>query len=159
MDRSSQNLPSELRIAFIKARWHAEIVNQAAGSFAAEISKAANVAAQIDSFDVPGAFEIPLQARMLGRSGRYDAIAACAFIVDGGIYQHQFVAQTVLDALMQAQMDADIPMISIVLTPHHFHDSEKHQSFFLEHFKLKGEEAAEACLQVLSVRKEMSAVA
>ena len=59
----------------------------------------------------------------------------------------------------KAQMEADVPVISVVLTPHHFHQSEKHQGYFLEHFKVKGQEAAQACIQVLSVRDEILAVA
>ncbi len=41
---------------------------------------------QIDVFEVPGAFEIPLQAKLLARTGRYVAIVATGLIVDGGIY-------------------------------------------------------------------------
>ena len=50
---------------------------------------------QVDVFDVPGAFELPLMAQELARSGRYGAIACAALVVDGGIYRHEFVAQTV----------------------------------------------------------------
>lgn len=159
MNQSSQNKLSELRVAFVQARWHADIVDEACKAFSAEIGRATNSAATIETFDVPGAFELPLQARMLARTGRYAAIVACAFVVDGGIYRHDFVAQTVLDGLMQAQMETDVPVLSVVLTPHHFHESEKHQNFFLEHFKVKGREAAEACMLVLSVRERIMAVA
>ncbi len=159
MNQSSQNFTTDLRIAFVQARWHADIIEQAGKGFAAEISRSTNGTGRIDVFDLPGAFEIPLQARMLAKTGRYDAIAGCAFVVDGGIYRHEFVAQTVLDALMQAQMETDTPMLSIVLTPHHFHESEKHQTFFMEHFKVKGAEAAEACMQVLETRERIRAAA
>ncbi len=39
----------------------------------------------IDFFEVPGAFEIPLQAKLLARTSRYVAIVAAGFVVDGGI--------------------------------------------------------------------------
>ena len=48
-------------------------------------------AAKIDSIDVievPGSFEIPLQAKRAARSGRYDAIVAAGLGIDGGIYAH-----------------------------------------------------------------------
>ncbi len=159
MNQSSQNTPAGLRIAFVQARWHAVIVDEACKAFIAEIDRTSEAAATIEVFDVPGAFEIPLQARMLDRTGRYAAVVACAFVVDSGIYRHDFVAQTVVSELMQAQMESDIPMLSIVLTPHHFHESEKHQKFFLDHFMVKGAEAAQACTQVLSVREKIMAVA
>ena len=101
---------------------------------------------RVDFFTVPGAFEIPLHARRLARSGRYAAVVGAALVVDGGIYRHEFVAETVVGGLMQVQLDTDVPVISVVLTPHHFHEHDTHQAFFAEHFALKGAEAARACM-------------
>ena len=142
------------RIAFIGARWHAEIVARCRAAFIDEIDRLSAGAAVVDVFDVPGAFEIPLQARALARSGRYAAVVAAALVVDGGIYRHDFVAETVVAGLMRAQMDSDVPVLSAVLTPHHFHDSQEHRAFFLDHFKVKGREVAEACLSLLAARAE-----
>jgi len=50
---------------------------------------------------------------------------------------------------MRAQMDADVPVLSVVLTPHHFQDTAEHRGFFREHFKVKGREAARACLALI----------
>ena len=105
-------------------------------------------------FDVPGAFEIPLMARTLAKTGKYDAVVGSAFVVDGGIYRHDFVADAVLSGLMQAQMDTDVPVLSAVLTPHQFQETEEHTRFFREHFKIKGREAAVACLSILELRRE-----
>jgi 6,7-dimethyl-8-ribityllumazine synthase len=77
--------------------------------------------------------------------GRYAAIVASGFVVDGGIYRHEFVASAVINALMQVQLETEVPVISVVLTPQHFHGHETHQIFFRKHMLIKGEEAAEAC--------------
>ncbi|MHA1164437.1 MAG: 6,7-dimethyl-8-ribityllumazine synthase [Alphaproteobacteria bacterium] len=159
MNQSSQKLTKGQRIALIQARWHGDIVDEARKSFIAEIASRSNTAPNIDIFDVPGAFEIPLQARLLARSGTYAAIIACGFVVDGGIYRHDFVAEAVVSGLMQVQLESDVPVLSVVLTPHQFHECEEHRHFFLEHFKVKGREAAEACVQVLSLREEIMAAA
>ena len=137
------------RIAFIQARWHAEIVDACRTSFLDTLRRDRPGAFAVDIYDVPGAFEIPLLARRLARSGKYRAVVASAFVVDGGIYRHEFVAQSVISGLMQAQMDADVPVLSAVLTPHQFHDSAEHRAFFLDHFHLKGREVATACLSVV----------
>ena len=134
------------RYAFIKAKWHADIVVQALVGFEQVIPPE-----QIDVFDVPGAFELPLLARRLARGGRYHAIAAAAFVVDGGIYRHDFVAQSVVSGLMQAGLDADVPVLSISLTPHNFQDTEHHVNIFREHFILKGREAGEAALHLKKI--------
>lgn len=131
------------RYAFIKANWHAEIVNQALKGFTEVIDPTL-----VDVFDVPGAFEMPLLSLKLARSGKYTAIAAAALVVDGGIYRHDFVAQSVVDGLMRAGLDSGVPVLSVSLTPHNFQETEAHMTFFKDHFVLKGREAAQAALQV-----------
>ncbi|MFC5386886.1 6,7-dimethyl-8-ribityllumazine synthase [Aquamicrobium segne] len=142
------------RYAFIKANWHADIVNRALEGFTQLIP-----AEQVDIFDVPGAFEMPLLARDLARSGRYAAIAAAALVVDGGIYRHDFVAQAVVDGLMRAGMDSDIPVLSVSLTPHNFQETEHHKRIFSEHFVQKGREAAEAALMIGKTRAQLAIAA
>jgi len=135
------------RYAFIKASWHAEIVDQALEGFRRDIGDA-----EVAVFDVPGAFEIPLLARDLAATGGFDAVVGAAFVVDGGIYRHEFVASTVLQGLMRAQLDANVPVLSIVLTPHNFQATDAHRRFFRDHFVQKGAEAARAARAIGDVR-------
>ena len=109
-------------------------------------------ASKIEVFDVPGSLEIPLQAKWIAQTGDYAIIVACGFVVDGGIYRHDFVAQTVLDGMMRVQLDTDVPILSVVLTPHHFHEHESHQKYFFDHLLEKGAEAANACIKTLENR-------
>ncbi len=137
-------------IAFIKANWHKDVVDQALVGFTVAQRKI-GLDWQVTSFDVPGAFEMPLLAKRLALSGQFDAIVAAALVVDGGIYRHDFVAAAVVDGLMQAQLQTDVPMFSVSLTPHQYQPSAAHQDFFAAHFVEKGAEAAEAVAQVLSL--------
>lgn len=146
------------RIAFVQAQWHSDIVHQARDAFLAEMQRQGVPADQIDQFDVPGAFEIPLQARRLARSGRYAAIIGCALVVDGGIYRHEFVASTVVDALMKVQLETDVPVLSAVLTPHHFHEHVEHRKYFHQHFAVKGTEVADACIRTLAGLAQIDAL-
>src|SRR5450830_1013725 len=138
------------RIAFIQACWHKEIVDQCRISFTAEIAKLGFPESSIDFFEVPGAFEIPLHAKLLAKSGKYGGIVASGLVVDGGIYRHDFVAQSVINALMQVQLETEVPVFSAVLTPHHFHSHSEHQQFFHEHFVVKGREVARACADTVT---------
>lgn len=140
------------RYAFIKANWHADIVDQALAGFAEVIPMA-----QIDVFDVPGAFEMPLLARDLADTGKYAAVAAAALVVDGGIYRHDFVASAVVDGLMRASMDSGVPVLSVSLTPHHFQETEHHKAVYTAHFVEKGREAARAALMIGEVRAKLNA--
>jgi 6,7-dimethyl-8-ribityllumazine synthase len=140
------------RYAFIKANWHADIVDQALVGFSQIIPEG-----HIDVFDVPGAFELPLLARDLARSGRYAAVAAAAFVVDGGIYRHEFVAQAVVNGLMQAGLETGVPVLSISLTPHQYQETDHHNGIFKGHFVQKGREAAQAALAIGKLRAVMAA--
>lgn len=143
-------MSKSLNIAFIKAGWHADIVDRALTGFEAEL-KGAGQDYTIKVITVPGAYEMPLQAQRLAKSGNYDAVVAAALVVDGGIYRHDFVAQAVVDGLMRVQLDTNVPTFSVSLTPHHFHSSEEHQSFYFEHFLQKGAEAARAVRAVAAI--------
>ncbi|MET0311148.1 MAG: 6,7-dimethyl-8-ribityllumazine synthase [Burkholderiaceae bacterium] len=143
-------LPSDARVAIVAASWHKDIVGRATASLRDELQRQGLAADRIEQFDVPGAFEIPLHAKKLARSGRYTAIVACGLVVDGGIYRHDFVASAVIDGLMRVQLDFDVPVFSAVLTPKDFHEHEVHHQFFSEHFVKKGVEAAHACLRTMA---------
>lgn len=137
--------PAPARVAVVASRWHHDIVDRAVDAFCREL--AARGGHTVDIVTVSGAFEIPLQVQRLARTGRYQAIAACAFVIDGGIYRHEFVATTVLDALMRIQLAEDQPVYSAVLTPHAFHGHDEHTLFFGTHFAVKGRELATAVLE------------
>ena len=125
---------TQARYAFIKANWHSDIVNRALDGFC----------------------EI-LLARDLAATGRYAAVAAAAFVVDGGIYRHEFVAQAVVDGLMRAGMDTGVPVLSVSLTPHQYQETEHHAQIFRAHFVEKGREAARAALMVGRTREALAA--
>lgn len=135
------------RYAFIKANWHSDIVDKSLEGFCSVIPSN-----QVDVFDVPGAFEIPLMADELAATNRYGAIVAAAFVVDGGIYRHEFVASAVVDGLMRVSLDRKVPVLSVSLTPHQYQETEHHTQIFQNHFVEKGREAAQAALKVLAAR-------
>ena len=139
------------RLAIVCALWHADLVARTRDALLDELAQLGVAEDHVDRYEVPGAFEIPLLAQQLARSGRYAAVVACALVVDGGIYRHEFVAHAVIDGLMRAQLDSGVPVLSAVLTPQAFHEHEVHARFFAEHLVLKGREAARACMATLRV--------
>jgi 6,7-dimethyl-8-ribityllumazine synthase len=139
---------SSSRIAFVQSCWHKDIVDQSRDAFLAAMAEGGMPASRIDIFEVPGAFEIPLHAKLLAKSGRYQAVVAAGLVVDGGIYRHEFVASAVISGLMQVQLETEVPVLSAVLTPQHFHEHETHHAFFTRHFQVKGQEVAAACLAI-----------
>ena len=137
------------RVAFVQASWHREVVEECRIAFLDEIEARGIARSQVDLFAVPGSFEIPLHAQLLAKTRRYTAIVAAGLVVDGGIYRHEFVADTVIKALMDVQLRTEVPVFSAVLTPQQFHESAVHLDFFRKHFVTKGIEVAEACANTL----------
>ena len=146
------------RIAFVRSAWHEDLLENAWRAFTDTMADGGWPSGTIDLVRVPGAFEIPLRARLLADSGRYRAVVATtALVVDGGIYRHEFVANAVLGGLMTVQLETRVPVLSAVLTPHHFHEHAAHRGFFAEHMAVKGAEVARACLDILAPQPEARA--
>lgn len=156
---SNRESTGSRRIAFVQSCWHKDLVDQSRSAFVAEIEQLGIAASRVDFFEVTGAFEIPLHGMRLAESGIYDAIVAAGLVVDGGIYRHEFVADAVIGGLMRVQLDTGVPVISAVLTPHHFHEHETHRAFFFEHLETKGVEAARACAHTIEALDRLPASA
>src|SRR3982750_492108 len=137
------------RIAFVQSAWHRDVVEECRIAFLEEIEARHIARAQVDLFEVPGSFEIPLHAQLLAKTRRYTAIVAAGLVVDGGIYRHEFVADPAIKARMDVQLRTEVPVFPAVLTPQQFHESAAHVEFFRKHFALKGAEVAEACANTL----------
>jgi 6,7-dimethyl-8-ribityllumazine synthase len=136
-------------IAFISATWHQEIIAVCRTAFLQNVA-ASRPEIQVDQYTVPGCLEMPHLSQLLANSGKYVVIICSGFIVDGGIYRHDFVARAVIDGIVQVSLKTNVPVLSAILTPHHFHEHETHQQFFSTHMLAKGQELAKACLHTLA---------
>ncbi|MFL1406569.1 6,7-dimethyl-8-ribityllumazine synthase [Marinobacter sp. M1N3S26] len=139
-----------LRIAIVSSSWHKAIVDNSVQAIKSHFAQEEISDTEVDTFEVPGAFELPFHAKILAQSGKYRAIIACGLITNGGIYRHDFVSSAVIDGLMQVQLTSDIPVFSSALTHHNFHEHEDHVDFFAQHFIGKGKEVARACLETVA---------
>ena len=137
-------------IAILRANWHTDIVDQGIKGFEAEMKVLKFKETDLEIFDVPGALEFPLQAQLLAKTGKYKAIVCFGFIVDGGIYRHEFVAQAVVDGIVRVSLETEIPVISVAISPQKFEeDSQEDLKFFKNHFVEKGKEAAQATVMMI----------
>ena len=117
------------RIAFIQSSWHEAIVEKGKEGFLEKFKELGLSTELVDFYQLPGALEIPLKCKQLSQANKYDLIIATGFVVDGGIYRHDFVASAVIDGLMSVQLELGIPILSMVLTPHDFDDSKERNEF------------------------------
>lgn len=135
------------RVAFVQSSWHRDVVSACWEAFRAEIESCGIPPSQVDRFEVPGAFEIPLHVQTLAKTRRYTALIAAGLVVDSGM--HGYVAETVIKALMEVQLRTEVPVLSAVSTPQGFAETEEQFAFIREHFVQKGREVARACADTL----------
>ena len=70
----------------------------------------------VDVVHVPGAFELPLAAKKLAQTGKYDALIAIGCVLRGETTHYDYVCSETSRGLQLAQMDTGVPVIFCVLT-------------------------------------------
>lgn len=143
------------KIAVLSASWHVDIVNSAETSFIESMKEHGYDASQIDVIKVPGALEIPLAGKLALENG-YDIAVGISFIVNGGIYHHEFVAHTVVQSILDTSLETKKPFLSVCLTPQNFKEGDaEDEAWFVNHMVVKGKEAADACARMLNVSSDI----
>jgi 6,7-dimethyl-8-ribityllumazine synthase len=104
------------RFAIVAARFNEVVVNQlVAGAIDALVRH--GVAEEfVDLVHVPGAFEIPLVAQILGKSGKYAAVLCLGCVIRGDTAHYSHVAGTAASGIASAALNCGIPIIFGVLT-------------------------------------------
>ena len=145
------------KIAVLSASWNTEIVNSAEESFVNAIKSSDISDAQIDVFKVPGSLEIPLAGKQALENG-YDIAVGIGFVVNGGIYRHEFVGHTVVQSILDVQLQTNKPFLSVVLTPQAYCEHlGVYEEMYIKHMVEKGQEAAKACEGMLLALDKINA--
>lgn len=142
------------KIAILSADWHTDIVESAEQSFIDTMIEAGFSADQMDVIKVPGGLEIPLVGQK-ALEGDYDLAVGISFIVDGGIYHEEYVAQAIVDGIVNVSLKTGKPFLSVSISPqkHLFKEGNpSDEKWFVDHFVIKGKEAAEAAQTMLALK-------
>lgn len=100
-----------LRLAIAVARFNAPITEKLLAG-ALDAAKGATV----EVVKVPGSFELPLMAKALAESGRFDAVVAIGAVIRGDTAHFDFVAGEAAAGLMRAALDTGVPVAFGVIT-------------------------------------------
>lgn len=104
------------RVGIVCARWN-EVVTLRLLRGATDTLHARSVAeGDVDVAWVPGAFELPLAAKVMAATGRYDAVIAIGCVIRGDTAHFEYVAGPAAEGIMRAQLDVDVPIVLAVLT-------------------------------------------
>jgi len=107
---------SGLRFGVVVSRFNHLISSKLLEGCAAELEQRGADPEAIDVAWVPGAFEIPLAARTLARSGRYDALITLGSVIRGGTPHFDYVCIGVTDGVGEVMRDTGVPVAFGVLT-------------------------------------------
>jgi 6,7-dimethyl-8-ribityllumazine synthase len=71
---------------------------------------------ELEVFDVPGAFELPLAASYAARAGRFEGVACLGAVIRGETDHYEFVCAEAARGVMRVQLDTGVPCAFGVLT-------------------------------------------
>ena len=104
--------------------------------------------AEVDVFDVPGAFELPMAAKICAQTGRYEGIACCGAVIRGETTHYDYVCSEAARGIQQVQLETGVPCGFGVLTVENYDQAlarvgeKRHQ----------GEDAARAVLALVALK-------
>jgi 6,7-dimethyl-8-ribityllumazine synthase len=105
-----------LRFAIVVSRFNSFITQRLLASALDALKRAGATEKTVDVVHVPGSFELPLAAKKLAATGRYDALIAIGCVIRGETSHYDYVCSETARGLQLAQMDTGVPIIFCVLT-------------------------------------------
>jgi 6,7-dimethyl-8-ribityllumazine synthase len=105
-----------LRFAIAVSRFNSFITERLLSAALDALERAGASANQVDVVRVPGSFELPLAAKKLAETRRYDALIAIGCILQGETAHYEYVCSETSRGLQLAQMDTGVPIVFCVLT-------------------------------------------
>jgi 6,7-dimethyl-8-ribityllumazine synthase len=107
-----------LRFGIVVAKFNKFVTSKLLSSCVERLTKHGVKPDAIEVVRVPGAFEIPLVARTMAKSSRFNAVICLGAVIRGDTPHFDYISAEVSRGIGQAALDADVPIIFGVLTTH-----------------------------------------
>lgn len=141
------------RYALLVGRWNSFVVEHLLEGALDTLRRHGVPDSQLTIVRVPGAFEIPLAAQRLAKSGSYDAIIALGAVIRGGTPHFEHVAGECTKGIAQVSLNHDIPITFGVLTVDSIEQAIERSGTKAGN---KGAEAASSALEMVSLFSQLS---
>src|SRR5277367_2283310 len=105
-----------LRIGVVASQFNNFITDRLLAGALDALQQAGAVAEQIQIVRVPGSFELPIVAKKLAASGRFDSIICIGCVLRGETSHYDVVVSETARGIQLAQLDTGVPLIFCVLT-------------------------------------------
>ena len=106
----------DIRIGIVAARFNEFITSKLVGGALDALNRHDVSEDSVDIAWVPGAFEIPLIASKMAKSGKYDAVICLGAVIRGSTSHYDYVCSEVSKGIAQVSLSSDIPVMFGVLT-------------------------------------------
>lgn len=107
---------SELKIGIVASRFNEIITSKLIDGVADGLSRHGVNLDTVDLAWVPGAFEVPVTAKKMAESGKYDAVICLGAVIRGETDHYEHVATEVTKGIAQVSLSAGIPVLYGILT-------------------------------------------
>jgi len=114
--REGQLEASGLHFAIVVSKYNEFVTSRLLAGALDVLTKAGADEKAVEIARVPGAFEIPLVARRLARSGRFDAVICLGAVIRGETPHFEYISTEASRGIAQAAWEADLPVVFGVLT-------------------------------------------
>jgi 6,7-dimethyl-8-ribityllumazine synthase len=142
-----------LRIGLVAARWNDFIVSNLVSGAKDALVRHGVAEEDIGLALVPGSFEIPLAAKRLAMSGKYDAIACLGAVIRGATAHFEYVAGEVAKGIASVMLETGVPVTFGVLTTETLEQAIERAGTKAGN---KGAEAALAALEMANLLRTLS---
>jgi 6,7-dimethyl-8-ribityllumazine synthase len=139
------------RYAIVVGRFYEDLAEKLVSSARAAFEQAGG---DVDVFDVPGAYELPLAAQYCARSGRYAGVAALGAVIRGETTHYDYVCGESARGLMDVQLQTGVPCAFGVLTVENMDQAQARAGGGKRD---QGRHAAEAVLMMVALRGTLGA--
>ena len=107
---------SQMKMGIVAARFNEFIVSKLVSGAEDALVRHGVDTDDVDIAWVPGAFEIPLIAQKMAKSGKYDAVICLGVVIKGSTSHYDYVCAEVSKGVAQAGLNTGVPVIFGVLT-------------------------------------------
>ncbi|HLG88732.1 MAG TPA: 6,7-dimethyl-8-ribityllumazine synthase [Alphaproteobacteria bacterium] len=135
--------PRPIRLAIAISRFNEEYTDGLLRGAQAWLAEHRVPLAPEDVIEAPGAFELPLIAQTLARTGRYDGVVCLGCVIKGETAHFEFISLGASLGLMMASLESGTPISFGILTTY---DDAQAKARSSADSSNKGREAAAACL-------------
>lgn len=142
------------RFALVFTHWNAYVVDSLVKGAENALLSQGVPDHHITAVRCPGAFELPLTAKKLAKTGRFDAIIALGAVIRGETAHFEYISQAATQGLSRVQLDTEIPVAFGLLTVDSLEQAMERAGAKAGN---KGEEAALTAYEMVSLLQKLEA--